>query len=218
MGYVIAFCNEGGNACFGSIRQTSTYRCRNQLRGGAEGALVDKIYADIGGRVNTEVLNDEQGKRVLIIHVPGRPVGKLMKFEGVALMRTGESLREMSDAEIYNILSEQEPDFSAKVCPGLSLKDLDKAALERMKKAYAVKQKNPSFQRLSDEQVLTDLKLIDKDKLNYAALILLGNKQAIERYLPQAKIIWEFRYTEAQTHFDFRESICDSLFIAIEEI
>lgn len=40
------------------------------------------------------------------------PLGRLLKFEGIPLMRTGESLREMSDAEVFRILSEQEPDFS----------------------------------------------------------------------------------------------------------
>ena len=48
-------------------------------------------------------------------------------------MRTGESLRAMSDADIFRILSEQEPDFSAKICEGLTIEDLDKEAIAEMK-------------------------------------------------------------------------------------
>lgn len=185
---------------------------------GVEGALLDRTYADIGIRVRHEVLLDTNGKRVFILHIPSRPIGKIMKFEGVGLMRVGESLREMSDQETLSILSEQEPDFSAKICQDLNIADLDTAAIEKMKNAYAIKQKNPSFASLTNIQVLIDLKLLDNNKLNYAALILLAKKEIIEQYLPQAKIIWEFRFTEAQTNYDFRETINEPLFIAIDEI
>lgn len=58
----------------------------------------------------------------------------MLKFEGVPLMRTGESLREMSDAEMFKILSEQEPDFSAKLCEGLTLEELDADAIKVINK------------------------------------------------------------------------------------
>lgn len=65
-------------------------------------------------RRSEELYEDE--KRVLVIKVPSRPIGRLLKYEGVALMRVGESLREMSDTEMLAILSEQEPDYSAREC------------------------------------------------------------------------------------------------------
>lgn len=57
--------------------------------------------------------------RVLVLSVPSRPVGRLLRFEGVPLMRTGESLRAMSDADIFRILSEQESDFQPRYAKGL---------------------------------------------------------------------------------------------------
>jgi ATP-dependent DNA helicase RecG len=160
----------------------------------------------------------ENGLRVLVAHIPPRPVGKMMKFEGVPLMRVGESLRNMSDEEMFAILSEQEPDFSAKICEGISIADLDETAIKKMKESYARKQKNPGFLQLSTEQVLTDLKLHDNGKLTYAALILLAKKEVIHAKLPQSKTIWEFRNSEAQIHHDSREVIDEPLFIAIDSI
>jgi len=87
-----------------------------------------------------------------------------LRFEGVPLMRTGESLRAMSDADIFRILSEQEPDFSAKICEGLTIEDLDKEAIAEMKTQYARKQENPLFQNYPDEQVLSDLDLLKDGK------------------------------------------------------
>jgi ATP-dependent DNA helicase RecG len=219
LGYIHAFCNEGGGKLILGVSDKLPHTVvGSNFAEGKEGDLVDKIYSDTGIRVKTEVIKDDQKRRVLVIEIPSRPVGKLMKFEGVALMRTGESLREMSDAEMFRILSEQEPDFSAKSCKDFHLKDLDPDAIKQMKLAYSRKQANPAFLRLSNEQVLTDLKLLEEGSLNYAALILLGSKDAIERLLPQSKLIWEFRNTEAQTHFDKREVIVQPLFLAIEEI
>jgi ATP-dependent DNA helicase RecG len=181
------------------------------------GALEDETYIRLSIRVHIEELF-ENGHRILVTHVPSRPIGRLMKFEGVALMRTGDSLRNMSDEEMFSILSEQEPDFSAKICFDLSLADLDELAIARMKDAYARKKGNPSFQTLSTEQVLSDLKLLINGRLNYAALLLTGKKEAIDRYLPNAKTTLEFRFTEPQIHSDFREVIFDALFIGIDKI
>jgi hypothetical protein len=44
-------------------------------------------------------------------------------------MRIGDSLRVMSDTEVFRILSEREPDFSAKICEGLIFEDLDAEAI-----------------------------------------------------------------------------------------
>ena len=65
-------------------------------------------------------------------------------------------------------------------------------------------QNNQGFISLSTEQVLTDLKLLNGGKLNYAALILLGKKGIIEQTLPQSKIVWESfatRYLEQNPDF-----------------
>ena len=133
-------------------------------------------------------------------------------------MRTGDSLREMSDDEIFRILSEQEPDFSAKFCKGLKIEDLDNKAIETLKEKYAKKQENEGFLTLSDKQLLSDLKLLKDNKLTYAALILLGKKDKIYQYLPQARTIIEYRRSETQIQSDAREEIQEPLFIAIDRI
>lgn len=218
LGYVVAFANEGGGRLVLGMSDNVPHEVVGSDFGQGEiGALEDETYSRLGIRVRMEELYAD-GLRILIAHVPPRPVGKMMKFEGVPLMRVGESLRNMSDEEMFAILSEQEPDFSAKICEGISLADLDEAAIKKMKESYARKQKNPGFLQLSTEQVLTDLKLLDNGKLNYAALILLAKKEVIHAKLPQSKTIWEFRNDEAQIHHDSREVIDEPLFIAIDSI
>jgi ATP-dependent DNA helicase RecG len=218
LGYVVAFANEGGGMLILGMADKAPHKVvGSDFAQGKVGDLEDETYSRLGIRVRMEELY-ENGLRVLVAHIPPRPVGKMMKFEGVPLMRVGESLRNMSDEEMFAILSEQEPDFSAKFCEGISIADLDEAAVKKMKESYARKQKNPGFLQLSTEQVLTDLKLLENGKLTYAALILLAKKEVIHAKLPQSKTIWEFRNSEAQIHHDSREVIDEPLFVAIDSI
>lgn len=219
LGYIVGFANEGGGMLvLGMADKTPHDVVGSDFAKDKIGALEDDVYSRLGIRVRMEELFDENGLRVLVTHIPSRPVGKMLKFEGVPLMRVGESLRNMSDEEMFAILSEQEPDFSAKICEGLKIDDLDESAIKAMKESYALKQKNPGFIQLSTEQVLSDLRLQEEGRLNYGALILLGKKEIIREKLPQCKTIWEFRATESQIHHDVREVIEEPLFLAITQI
>jgi len=187
------------------------------------GALEDAIYERMHIRVPiTEEFEPSKDatnrKRVIIFNVPSRPIGKMLKYEGVPLMRTGESLREMSDAEMFKILSEQEPDFSATPCEGLTLVDLDAEAIRVMKQKYAEKNENFEFEAIPDEQALKDLDLLVDGKLNYAALVLLGKSKAIKKYMPQNNVVIEYRNDPASIQYDDRLEIQQPLFLAIDSI
>lgn len=224
LGYVAALGNErGGRLVFGMKDKRPHDVVGTSFEQGNLGALEDAIYERMRIRVPiSEVFEPSEDavdrKRVIIFNVPSRPVGKMLKFEGVPLMRTGESLREMSDEEMYKILSEQEPDFSAKVCEGLKIEDLDPKAIEVMKHKYAEKNENPGFEGIPDEQALSDLDLLVEGKLNYAALVLLGKTKAIRKYMPQNNVVIEYRNDPASIQYDDRIEIQQPLFLAIDNI
>jgi len=218
LGYIVAFAHEkGGYLVLGLKDQFPHEVCGSKAYEGREGQLEQDVYRDLGIRIETEELY-EGTKRVLVIKIPSRPVGKSLYFNDVALMRVGDGLERMSDEMYLSIIQEQEPDFSAKICDGITTDDLDDAAIKKMIESYARKQNNPGFLQLSKEQLLTDLKLLVDGKLNYAALILLAKEEIIREKLAQSKTIWEFRNSEAQIPHDAREVIDEPLFIAIDNI
>lgn len=224
LGYIAALANEkGGKLVFGMKDHRPHEVVGSTFEQGNLGALEDAIYDKLQIRVPiTEEFEPSKDapnrKRVIIFNVPSRPIGKMLKFEGVPLMRTGESLREMSDAEIFKILSEQEPDFSAKPCEGLTMDDLDAEAIKVMKQKYAEKNENPGFEGIPDEQALKDLDLLVEGKLNYAALVLLGKSKAIRKYMPQNNVVIEYRNDPASIQYDDRLEIQQPLFLAIDSI
>lgn len=218
LGYVVALANEKGGMLVLGMEDERPHDVSGSDFGiNRLGEIVDKVYERLQIRITTEELYKD-GKRVLVIKVPSRPVGKTLKFEGVPLMRTGESLRDMSDDELFRILSEREPDFSAKICEGLDWNDLDEKAVTIMKQKYADKQQNPAFATLPTKQVLTDLGLVSDGKFTYAALILLGKSEAIRKYLPQEAVVVEYRQNRSMIPYTARKVFQSALFVEIDEI
>lgn len=218
LGYIVALANECGGCLVLGMEDARPHNvCGSDFAQGETGNLEAAIYKTLGIRVQTRE-EYEEDKRVLIIEIPSRPVGRLLKFEGVPLMRVGEELHEMSDAQMLKILSEQEPDFSAKVCEGLTITDLDGEAVKVLKSKYADKQKNPSFKNMPDDQVLRDLELLVDGKLNYAALMLLGKADVIHRLLPQYEIIVEYRRSKASIQYNARKEFVLPLFLGVYKV
>lgn len=218
LGYVTALCNENGGYLV--IGMSDNYP--HEVTGTKQniesiGELESKIYSDTGIRPKVYELY-EDNKRVLVIEVPSRPSGKVFKFEDVALMRIGEELKPMSDAVYLKIIQEQEPDFSQLICEGLTISDLDSLAISVLKEKYAIKQNNPQFKTLQDEQVLSDLELSKNGRLTNAALILLAKKEVIQERLPQAKVMLEYRNLENQIPFDNRIPFIEPFFLLIDEL
>lgn len=218
LGYITALCNEGGGYLVIGMSDTYPHTVIGTTQSlDAIGDLEARIYKDIGIRPTVYELYEGE-KRVLVIQAPGRPVGKVFKFEDVPLMRVGEELKPMSDEVYLKIIQEQEIDFSQQVCEGLLINDLDNEAIEILKEKYSLKQNNPIFRTLSTQQILSDLDLFKDGKLTNAALILLGSQKAIKEKLPQASVMIEYRNTESQIPFDNRFAFTEPFFILIDKL
>ncbi|MDR2621200.1 MAG: putative DNA binding domain-containing protein [Dysgonamonadaceae bacterium] len=218
LGYVSALANEGGGYLVFGIKEASPHEvCGSLAFEGNEGKLEQDVYRDLKIRIKTETLFDN-GKRILIIKIPSRPIGKVLYFEDVPLMRVGESLTRMSDEMYLSIIQEQEPDFSAKTCEGLVFEDLDREAISVLKTRYADKQQNPAFESLPDLQILSDLNLVKNGKFNYAALILLGNTSSLKEYLPQAQTVIEYRLNHSMIPYTARKEFQEPLIIGIDKM
>lgn len=218
LGYVTALCNEeGGYLVIGMTDNYPHEVIGTNQNLGTIGELESNIYRDTEIRPTIYELYESE-RRVLVVEVPSRPAGKVFKFEDVALMRVGEELKPMSDEVYLKIINEQEPDFSQQFCEGLSLSDLDEKAISILKEKYALKQNNPIFKTLSNEQLLSDLDLLKNGKLTNAALILLAKKEVLNEKLPQAAVMLEYRNSENQIPFDNRIPFSEPFFILIDEL
>lgn len=219
LGYVVALANaNGGYLVLGMEdafphKVVGTSQCENAL-----GKLENEIYKALQIPVDAYELFDEQNNRVVVVDIQRHPVGKALRFEDVPLWRSGEELIPMPDKVLFSILQETDPDYSQAICEGVTIDDLDKEAIDILKEKYARKQNNPTFTSLSDRQALSDLKLIEGNKVTNAAVLLVGKAEIIQQNFPQAKVQHEFRTTEGQERFDKRLSFVAPFYILIDQL
>jgi len=142
--------------------------------------------------------------RVVVFEVPSRPIGVPLEYKGAYWMRGGESLVPMTQDQLKRIFDEAQPDFSAQICPGALLGDLEPAAIAEFRHRWALKSKREDLLALSDERVLQDAELIVDGSLTYAALILCGSHRALGRHLAQAEVVFEYRSHEASIAYQQR--------------
>ena len=220
LGYVIALCNEGGGRLVIGMHDNFPHRVTGTRQAqDAIGQLESDIYRDTTIRPEIYELYDEEKRRVLVIEVPSRPIGKVFKFEDVPLMRVGEELKPMSDAMYLKILQESEPDFSEKICEGLSLEDLDEEAIRVIKQGYAQRWNKPEFVSTPTLQVLRDFALMNKDgQLTNAALILLGKSEAIRKHLYCNRVTVEYRLYHSMIEYTARKEFQEPLVLMVDSV
>ena len=215
--YCVALANEGG----GKIVLGVTDKRPRHVVGTQAFLEPGKTEAGIFERLRQRVPVEEiryEGARALIFHVPSRMPGSAWQYDGAYLMRVGESTLPMTEDQLRKIHEEIGPDFSAGVCPEAGMSDLDPDAIELFRSLWQRKFPQHALARRSAEQILGDAELLLDGDITYAALILLGNRPALGRFLDQSEIIFEYRSSEipgpASERHEFRQgflAILDSL-------
>jgi ATP-dependent DNA helicase RecG len=162
--------------------------------------LIEKLRL----RIEADEIKHPNG-RVLVFTAPPRPIGMPIAVEGAYWMRAGEDLAPMTPDMLRRIFDETGPDFSAEICPMAMLADLDPAAIEAFRLRWLVNSENERLREMSAEQLLKDADLLTDGGVTYAALILLGTRPALGRFLAQAEVVFEYRSTDASGPANQRE-------------
>lgn len=175
--------------------------------------LIDKLKV----MVDFQIL-EHQDKRVLIFEVAGRPIGLPVQVDGIAWWYEGDSMIPMPEDIRRRIYAEAGIDFSGNICAGATLQDLDENSIEAFRRQWAKKSGNDRLSSLSAKQLLQDCSAITEDGVTYAALILFGTQKALEKYLPQSEIIFEYRSSEASGPASQREEFREGFFSCYDHI
>lgn len=193
--YCVALANEGS----GIIVLGVTDRRPRQVVGtrafDEPGRTEAGLFEQLGHRIVIEEYHHD-GKRVLLVRVPARLPGTAWQYKGSYWMRTGDALVPMSDERLRRIHEEAGPDFSAEICAGARLNDLDPTAIDVLRKLWQSKSPSQDIATRPLERLLADAELLVGDRLTHAALILLGTREALGRHLAQAEVIFEYRSNE----------------------
>ncbi|MCL5773960.1 MAG: putative DNA binding domain-containing protein [Firmicutes bacterium] len=170
------------------------------------------LYERLHLRIEAEDVRHPDG-RVVIFHIPSRPLGMPIQYKGTYWMRAGDTLAPMSPDQLKKIFDETVIDFSAEICHGASIDELDPSGIKLFRDMWVRKSGNNALLTLSDEQLLSDAELIVDGSLTYAALILFGTHQALGKYMAQAEVIFEYRSGEASIPAQQRKEYRQGFFL-----
>lgn len=159
-------------------------------------SLMDKLHV----RVDFEIL-EQDGKRVLVFDVVGRPLGLPVQVDGIAWWRNGDSLVSMPEDVRRKIYAETGHDFSSDICTGATMTDISMETIEIFRAKWIAKiktdpEKSGLLNRISSiqsEQLLLDIGAVTDEGITYAALVLFGSTSALTKHLAQAEVIFEYR-------------------------
>ena len=121
--YCVALANEGGGHLLLGIEDKPPRRVVGTAAFNDPVEMATKLFQTLGFRVEIEEVMHPDG-RVLVFHIPGRPLGTVYDFEGAYLMRAGEALVPMSEDRLRTIFAEGQPDWLSQ--PALTDCDDDK--------------------------------------------------------------------------------------------
>lgn len=212
--YCVALANEGGGRMILGVtdklpRKVVGSQAFSNLERTKAG-LVDRVRL----RIDVEEIQHPDG-RVLVFQVPSHPIGMPMQYKGAYWMRGGEALIPMTPDLLQRIFAESGPDFSAEICTSAQLDDLDPNAVEVLRQLWQRKLLDQDISTRSIERLLSDAELLVDNQVTYAALILLGKREALGKYLAQAEVIFEYRSNEvpgpAAERHEFRQGFLNVL-------
>jgi ATP-dependent DNA helicase RecG len=215
--YCAALANEGGGKMILGVTDKKPRAVVDCLAFAEPARTVSGLVEKLRLKVECEEIQHPDG-RVLVFHVPSRPLSMPIEVKGTYWMRAGESLRPMTQDELKRIFLEAGPDFSAEICEGATLADLDVPAIERFRSHWVEESGKAQLVQTPIEQLLEDAELLCDGKITYAALALFGTRAGLGRNLPQAEVVFEYRSSDASIAYQQRLEFRQGFFSALDEL
>ena len=215
----VAFANAKGGTLVLGIADRKRKRCDAIVGVGRISAsdLQRNIYdgTDPHITVDVEEMMEPEG-RILIVRVP-RSNQLHTTTDGIAKIRVGKESKNLTGSNLAQLLvSRRLTDSTAQIVPGAGLDAIDPTEINRMREIIRIEDVNPELNGLRDAELLEALGLAEGQRVNIAAILLLGHKSAVARHVPHHELtIARFR---EPTQYDFRKDIREPLLKTIDEV
>lgn len=134
-----------------------------------------------------------EGRRIVAFQIPSALRGVPATWHGIAYGRIHDSLGPLSLQKIEHIRRQESEDWSAGICDGATINDLDAQAITLARQNFS--KKHPSLVKdviqWNDDTFLNKAKICISGRITRTAIILLGKNEA-EHFLSPAiaRITW----------------------------
>lgn len=222
--YLAALANSGGGHLVLGVSDTKPRRVTGTDAIRDHAVWQHEISRTLGLQVRFTELAHADG-RVFVASVGRHHVGVPVQYRGEYLIRAGESLVAMTTDQLRKILDQVLIDYSAEPIPGANIDDLDMEAVVAFQVLWANRAgRLVSRERKAEISAYRPLEVVERASLvsdrgvTVAALVLLGSEAALDRFLPQHEIIYEYREQEGHIHNQIRVNLRRPFILAFKDI
>jgi ATP-dependent DNA helicase RecG len=191
------------------IVKGTTFKPRQKKVGNEE--LENWLSRLLNLRIDFKIFEFEYERHPIVIFKIDPTHNTPVRFNGTEYIRVGSYKKKLADfPEKARKIWSSEPaiDWSAQICKGAVIDDLDKEAISLAKAKFKIKNANRSFaSEINDWDTITFLdkaKITVKGEITNTAIILLGKPESTPCISPAvARITWKLEDREsAYEHFD----------------
>jgi ATP-dependent DNA helicase RecG len=107
-------------------------------------------------------------------------------------------------------------DFTAEVIKDLTYNELSKVEIAKLKNIIRATKPEASLLKLRDEDLLKQLGIIKNDHPTIAGLLLVGEEDAIEKYIPSHEVV--YLHMKSDINYDKRSDYKNGLLSVLEDV
>ena len=139
--YVSAFANENGGFLVIGVKDKTLEILGISIKKSTSDVsleILKKTYPETKIEVE-EIITTDTCKKIWIVKIPKHPMGQFVSFHK-PYQRSNSSLIELTETKRQEIQSETKPkkDWSAQVCEGVTIDDLDEGALKEFREKIII--------------------------------------------------------------------------------
>lgn len=211
----VAFANQrGGDHIFGIAPSGHITGCPGAMLA----RWAQEIFARTRPGIVTDVWSYPTPQGVLVVVSTPEDSVLHASSDGVRLRRSGrENLPITPDQDEALLGLRGELDFTNRVLPGTSLRELDPIQVMYLREVLRRKNDQSELLELSDEELLGSLGLLGAEgQPRVAALLLLGTKTTLKLRLPQTEVV--YLHKNEQDEADVQEALTLPLLHALSRV
>lgn len=199
---IVAFANKDGGVLYFGIKNNGELKGIQEVSEKTVRELAEYYNSNIEPKLypKIESVNDNSKNLIKITIIKSET--PYHSFKGLSYIRSGSTSPKMSQEEYQNRLIKYKninQDYSEKIIPDSSINDLSPDALSELRRLITrSKRVELDISEMSDEQLLRNLRLLSNNRLTVAAIVLLGKKESLKKYLPYVEIRYGFRVDESE--------------------
>ncbi|HHR85712.1 MAG TPA: hypothetical protein ENL23_05130, partial [Candidatus Acetothermia bacterium] len=196
--YTVCFANaHGGLIVFGVKDRTHS---REEAITGCERYDLDMWRRGIYQSTNPHLTIDIEELRVpegtlLLVRVPKGPPGKACgTTKGLFKVRVGKNCMAMGPEEYQRRqVAAGTLDWSARYAEGVSLSDLDRTEIDRIRKLIQAHKPESELAHLDDEALVRALDIVKDNRVTNAGALCAGSEKALQTHFPQHEVIYLYQ-------------------------